>query len=356
MPIFTVLSPAEQVADHLRDGLVQGRWRETMPGAPLLARELGIDPKTADAALRLLEGRGLLVPQGAGKRRRIELPPSGESVRPLRVAIGLGEPADRGADYLAELQHALIVAGHDAHFSEKCLLELDMDTEKIGKMVERGGADAWVLCGGSRGVLEWFVEQGTPTFAIFGRYDGLPIAGTRPNKLPAYRAAVEKLVGLGHRRIALLARSMRRLPEPGGSERAFLDALESHGIPTGTYNLPDWEDNREGFEELLTRLFQVTPPTALIIQESFLFHAAHHFITRHGLRVPEDVSLICTDADRTFSWCIPSVSHISWDSGAIIRRVVRWAAAIGNGKEDLLQVLTKAEFVEGGTIAPPPDR
>jgi DNA-binding LacI/PurR family transcriptional regulator len=323
-----------------------------MPGAPLLSKELGIDPKTVDAALRLLEARGLLVPQGAGKRRRIDLADAGELVRPLRVAIGLGEPADRGVDYLAELQHALIEAGHEAHYSEKCLLELDMDTARVGKMVERSGADAWVLCGGSREVLEWFVGQGTPAFAMFGRHDGLPIAATRPNKLPAYAAAVDKLVGLGHRRIALLARSMRRLPEPGRSERAFLAALESHGIQTGPYNLPDWEDNMEGFEELLSRLFRVTPPTALIIQESFLFHAAHHFITRQGLRIPEDVSLICTDADRTFHWCFPSVSHISWDSGAIIHRIVRWAANVSNGKPDLRQTRTKAEFVEGGTIGP----
>ena len=74
MAILTVLSPSEQVARHLEEGLRRGVWHGTMPGAPMLAGELGIDPKTADTALRLLEARGWLVGQGAGKRRRIELP------------------------------------------------------------------------------------------------------------------------------------------------------------------------------------------------------------------------------------------------------------------------------------------
>ncbi len=39
-----------------------------------------------------------------------------------------------------------------------------------------------------------------------------------------------------------------------------------------------------------------------------------------------------------------------WDSGPVLRRVVRWVANMGRGKEDRRQTLTKAEFVEGGTI------
>ena len=41
--------------------------------------------------------------------------------------------------------------------------------------------DAWVIIAGSREVLEWFVEQQIPAFALFGRRDGLPIAGVGPD-------------------------------------------------------------------------------------------------------------------------------------------------------------------------------
>jgi DNA-binding transcriptional MocR family regulator len=60
--------------------------------------------------------------------------------------------------------------------------------------------------------------------------------------------------------------------------------------------------------------------------------------------------LVGTDSDRSFAWCRPTVAHIRWDSGPVLRRVVRWAANIGRGREDRRQTLVKAEFVDGGTV------
>lgn len=322
-----------------------------MPGAPRLSRDLGIDPKTALAALALLEKEGLLVAQGAGLRRRITMP---ERFLPaqLRIGIFLSDEAAKRVDYLGELQHGLVEAGHRAYFVQKSLLELGMDVRRVRRLVEKESADAWIVVGGSREVLQWFSEQATPSFALFGRHSGLCIAGARPDKVPAYVAAIDRLVELGHRRISLLARAVRRLPTPGRTESAFLKRLRFHGIETGPFNLPDWKDDLEGFQVLLGNLFRVTPPTALIVQEAFLFSAAHNFLARRGLRVPKDVSLICSDADSSFAWCVPAVSHIQWHSEPLLRRILSWAARVGTGKVDLRQTLTKAEFVEGGMIGP----
>ncbi|MFZ9938638.1 MAG: substrate-binding domain-containing protein, partial [Luteolibacter sp.] len=82
--------------------------------------------------------------------------------------------------------------------------------------------------------------------------------------------------------------------------------------------------------------------------------AAVQFLMKRGLRVPEDVSLICTDADPGFAWCLPPVCHIHWDFRPLLRRIVRWANNIARSKADRRQTLTKAEFIEGGTIGPAP--
>jgi DNA-binding LacI/PurR family transcriptional regulator len=142
------------------------------------------------------------------------------------------------------------------------------------------------------------------------------------------------------------------LPVCGRAESAFLRELEAHGIRTSSFNLPDWEDTKEGFHKLLTTLFRFTPPSALIIQEGFLFHAAQQFLARQGLRIPDDISLVCSDNETGFAWCDPPVSHIHWDSQPLIRRISRWAANVKSGRVDLRETLTKAEFVEGGTIGP----
>lgn len=356
MPILTILSPSAQVAAHLRVQIRNGLWRGEVPGAPSLARELGVDAKTVMAALEFLEQEGMLVSQGVGRRRRIARKKGSgkDPARPLQIAILMHDQSDRRVDYLGEVQHGLVEAGHHAFFAEKAQTELGGDLNRLRRVVEAHAADAWVVVSGSRDILNWFCDRPTPSFALFGRASGVPIASVLPEKIPAYQAATDKLVALGHRRIVMLVRTDRRLPEPGRTERAFLQRLASHGIQTGTYNLPDWKDDRDGLHDLLTELFRVTPPTAFIIQEAFLFSATHHFVTRRGLRVPEDVSMVCSDDDHSFAWWKPEVSRIRWDARPVVRRVIDWAARIGRGERDLHQTMTKSEWIEGGTIGRAP--
>lgn len=355
-----LVSSVEQVEAHLRAELAAGRWRGLMPGVLRLEAELGVNRKTVEAGLRMLEKEGLLAPQGAGRRRRI-VPPKGAGVRlPLRVALLLYESVDAGLSYIVDLRHLLDEDGHTSFVAPRTLRDLDMDVRRVSRLVKETRADAWVVAAGSHDVLKWFADQpAIPAFALFGRRHGLPIAGIGPDKSPAFAAAARRLVGLGHRRICMLVRRERRLPEPGVPEKAFLSELESGGIRTGAYNLPDWEESAEGFRVRLDSLFRTTPPTALMIDGAGLFFAAQLFLMNRGLRVPGDVSLICADNAPHFAWCRPSITHIRWDSRPVVGRILRWASNISRGKPDVRQSLTRVELVPGGTIGPasePPRR
>ena len=347
------LDTSGQIAAHLRGELARGRWTGTMPGQIVLADELGASHNAVEAALRQLEVEGLLVPQGPGRRRRIAVPDD-QAAQPLRVAILDHDPPALALaeGYMAELLHLLGEAGHRVFFVKKCLQELRMDVGRVARLVRQTEADAWVVRAGSREVLEWFAAQPLPVIALFGRRRGMPLAGVGPDKVPASVAATRRLIELGHHRIVMLARRLRRLPTPGMVESSFLGELAAHGIETGAFNLPDWEETIEGFHARLEGLFRHTPPTALIIQEAPFLVAALQFLGRRGLRVPEDVSLVCTDADPAFAWCQPTIAHIRWDSRPVARRVVRWVANVSHGKDDRRQTLTKAEFVPGGSIGP----
>ncbi len=347
-----VLSATEQVAAYLRRAIVRGEWRGRIPGGNKLAKELGAGRNTVEAALSLLEGEGLLIPQGAGRHRRIQLPEGGMGASLLRVRILSLDKSDQNEGYMVELRHLLMESGHSSSFASKSLAEMGMSMAQVAHLVNSTEADAWVVVGGSREVLEWLRSQSLPCFALFGRRRGVPIASAGPDKTEAIVAATRELIGLGHRRIVLLARRMRRLPKPGEGERAFLREMERHGISPGSFHMPDWEENIRGFHVCLEALFQVTPPTALIIDEAPFFVAAQQFLLRNGLHVPDDVSLVCTDDDPAFSWCDPPVSHIRWDSAPLVRRIVRWADNVARGKDDRRPSFTKAEFVPGGTIGP----
>jgi DNA-binding LacI/PurR family transcriptional regulator len=348
-----ISSGGEQVAAYLRAGLSSGRWRGVMPGKNRLARELGVGNKIVVTALAQLEREGLLVGLGPRRRRQVaDRSAAGMALRRLRVAILLYEPMALTDGFMIELQHTLAEEGHTAFFAEDCLTGLGMKVPRIQRLVRMTEADAWVVNAASREVLAWFAAQPVPTFALFGRRRGLPIASIGPDKPPAYAAATRHLIGLGHRRIVLLCRRMRRMPVPGAAERAFLGALEAHGITPGTYHLPDWEESIDGFHDRLASVFRVTPPTAMIVDEATFFYAVLQFLAGRGIRVPDDLSLVCTDDDRVFAWSKPSVAHIRWDSRPVLRRIVRWTANVCKGKEDTRQTLTKTKFVVGGTVGP----
>lgn len=350
-PMVRFKSKIEQAADYLREEMARGRWGVEMPGRNELAAELGIDGKTVEAALQMLVREGLLEPKGAGRRRRI-VTPDDASAPSLRVAVLNYDPPSRAENYIVDLIHQLRLAGHVPIEPRKTLLEMNMKIERVARLVEETPAEAWVIVGGSRSVLEWFAQREIPAFALFGRRRELPIASAGPDKPPAMRELTLRMVELGHWKIVLIVRAERRLPTPGATERAFLETLESCGIAPVAYHMPEWEESAEGFHRRLGELFRVTPPTALIVDEAPFFTAAMQFCAQRGLGIPEDVSLACCESNPHFSWCKPPISHIGWDIRQVVRRIVRWANHTSLGRDDRRQTNTRCRFIEGGTIGP----
>jgi DNA-binding LacI/PurR family transcriptional regulator len=351
MASFTILTPSQQVAAHLRGELLQGSWSGTMPGVPALAAELEIDRKTAALALSHLEAEGLLVGQGPGRRRKIEMPEELVKQSGLRVAILLYEQSDQSLDYVIDCKSKLEAVGHTVFYAPSHLTEIQMNVRPLARMVKKTEADAWVVGACTSEVLEWFMQQKIRVFALFGRRRKLKIAGVGPDKIPALVEATQRLIELGHQRIVFLD-SLYKFSEPGVAGTAFLDALSAGGITVGSYNLPGWEGGLEGLYALLDSSFQHTSPTAIIAGSGPTYLAALHFLLNRGIRVPQNLSLICVDVDPHFSQCRPSVSHIRWSSRSVVNRIVDWVSNINEGKEDTHQTTIKAEFIEGGTIGP----
>jgi len=352
---FRIMTAAEQVAGHLRGRLVDGRLRGEMPGVLKLEEELGVNRNTLEAALRILEQEGWLAPQGAGKPRRI-VAAKGRARAGLvrRIGMLVGDAADRRLDYILQVEHELRADGHTLVHAPQAMAQLGMDVKRIARTARKMEVDGWIVLGGSREILEWFVARRMAVFAVFGRWRRLRVAAAAPDKPPVYAEVVRHLAALGHSRIVLLTRRLRRLPVPGAAEQAFLDALGETGMEPGLFHLPDWEETVEGFHARLESLFQVTPPTALLVDEVSFFFATQQFLGRRGLRAPEDVSLVCTDDDPHFEWCLPSVAHIRWDSRPVVRRIVRWVDNLSHGRDDVRQTTTPAEFVAGGTVGEVP--
>ena len=350
---FIPLSTAAQVAAHLREEIVRGELKDEIPGYRRLAELLGVNHKTMRAALVLLEDEKLLVSQGSGRCCRVRLE---EHHAPMgfHVSILPFEDDDRLVGHLRVTIDRLEQAGHVASFAGKTLSGLNFDVNRLAQFVRKHPADAWVVIAGSREILEWCAGQPVPFFALAGRSAGLPMAGATIRKSAGITIAVRRLVDLGHRRIVMLVREDRRKPFPGGQEQNFLDTMETLGVKTGSYNLPDWTDTVDDFHRCLDSLFGHSPPTALLVDEAPHFFAVQQFLAKRGMAAPRDVSMLCLDPNPCFNWCNPSIAHIRWHTRPLVSRIVRWADNVARGVDDRRNTSIKAEFVEGGTIGPAP--
>lgn len=352
MKNMRIRSASGQLAEQLKQQIRSKKWTNTMPGESWMMTQFQLGRGTVRAAMAQLEEEGFLVPCGQGKRRRIVISEDTLSTRKIRVRILPYERNDRWRIDISSLMAEFLEAGMNADIASKSQKDLGMQVDRVARYVNQNPVDAWVVTSSSREILEWFAGQPTPTIAMFGRHTKLPIAAAFPVMIPGLLAAVQRLIDLGHKRIVMLTREERRKPQLSHPEQIFIDYLEAAGIATGDYNLPDWEESREGLGRLLDELFRFSPPTALIFQEAQLFIAARSHLADRGIVAPRDVSLVVADYDPSFGWSHPIPSHIHWDYRPVVRRVVRWAKNVAAGKEDRRKIGTESEFIEGGTIGP----
>jgi DNA-binding LacI/PurR family transcriptional regulator len=352
MKALRIRSAADQLADYLKEEILAGRWTERMPGESWLMERLELGRGTVRAAMARMEEEGVLESHGQGRWRRIVQSPESKARRTIRLRIFLYEKLDRGDIDNSSLLAQLMEAGINASFTEKSLKDLGMDADRVARHVHQNPADAWVLSAASREVLEWFASQPTPAMAMYGRSAKLPIAAAFSDMIPGQTEAVARLLKLGHKRIVMLTREERRKPELSRPEQVFLNQLEAAGIRTGAFNLPDWEESREGLRRCLDELFRHSPPTALFFQEATIYIAARAYLADRGIVAPRDVSLVVTDRHSSFAWSDPMPAHVEWDYRPLVRRVVRWAKNVAAGKDDQRQSGTGSKFIEGGTIGP----
>ncbi|MDX1681159.1 MAG: substrate-binding domain-containing protein [Akkermansiaceae bacterium] len=353
MRSFRSKSTSEQLADHLRDEILNGRLTGAMPGIQQLVQTLGVNSAATTKAVRQLEREGLIISQGKRRRRLIatDVKPSKHS---LRVTFLHYDAQNELRHDSLLVRQALIDAGHTPIMAPKTMQELGMNPERIARMAESADTDAWIIYAGSADTLQWFADHRLPALAIYGRFNQIAMPAIGIQRQHVDEMLTERLIRLGHRRIVWINRKERRRPKLGSSELRFLEKLESHGIQTGPYNIPDWEESPQGLGICLDRLLQHTPPTAMIICDPVLFHAIQTHLAYRGFKSPDQISLYCDDYAESFDWALPSTAHLRWDHRPVVRRVLQWTKNLRLGKEDLKQTLIKAEFADGDTIGPPP--
>ncbi len=125
--------------------------------------------------------------------------------------------------------------------------------------------------------------------------------------------ATRYLIGLGHKRIALLLPSEFVRPS---RERAagYRQALTEAGIPVDPGMIrPQKQSNSFAFQEVDELLGGANPPTAIIVLGTRMLAGVMKTVNTRGLRIPDDLSVISVgDTDLT-RFASPPITAIRWD-------------------------------------------
>lgn len=168
--------------------------------------------------------------------------------------------------------------------------------------------------------------------------------------------AVRRAVAQGHRSI-----TVPLLDRPPAFLKAFRKSLAAalHEVggrfSAGVSTPVEHEFSPTAMQRCLRRVWRLRPPTAVITISWFEYLAAFSFLHGQGLRIPEEVSLICLSDDPTAAWMTPEPSRFVHDSDRVAEVLADWVSAPPAFAENSAPFIEVAShWARGSSLAPPP--
>jgi LacI family transcriptional regulator len=228
--------------------------------------------------------------------------------------------------FLVELARG-IQTGLVAHHY-RLLLNLTGDREYrrsvVCQWIRARVVDGIILVGNPCVDPEWVAalqEEHIPTVWIaYDAPEPMPphTAAVQLDTSVGWREAIDALVALGHRSFGYLGADPHDV-----ALDAICDALAQHGL-----RLPDdrlWfaQETPEGGFHAAERILQSDSlPTALLVRTDLLAIGAMQAFQQHGIRIPEDLSLVGHDDLPIAQWLVPPLSTIRIDYASVGSAVV----------------------------------
>ncbi len=176
----------------------------------------------------------------------------------------------------------------------------------------------------NRSTICRIAEEGFPAIVVASEFDEPAVNFIRADSYPSSRQAVEHLIGLGHKRIAL---AMHNVPDSDHADRrrAYDDALFCAGLkvdPALVMELPaslsageQVLDTMTSLDDPATAIFATNPMTALGVMRR---------AQERGIDVPRQLSVVGVDDSdvRTHVW--PRLTAVTQNAASLGLEAANW--------------------------------
>ncbi len=193
--------------------------------------------------------------------------------------------------------------------------------ETYSQMFMRKGIRGAVLrtTAQTRGVCEAICQEGFPAVVLGDRFDDPRVNFIYSESRPSSREAVEHLVGLGHRQIALC---VNIIDDSDHADRlaGYRESLAEHGIELDERLILRVPANREGGVQALRRMqTMASRPTAIFLTDPATAFGAVSEARNLGMRIPEDLSVVGFDDTDVRFTVYPELTAVCQDAAAMGR-------------------------------------
>jgi LacI family transcriptional regulator len=150
---------------------------------------------------------------------------------------------------------------------------------------------------GSRTMLDLLVQRGTPFVLLDRAIDGVPADVVIGDNIGGARQLTEHLIGLGHRRIAMV-NGDPEVPTARDRRRGYLETLRDHGIEPRPELIVDGAYRRDSGTRAARQLLALPReqlPTAIFAANNFLAVGVIEALRAAQVIIPRDIAVVCFD-------------------------------------------------------------
>ena len=311
-----------------------------------IAAEAGVSASTVS---RVLNGSASVRRE---KKERIQEIIEKYNFKPNALAKGLSDTATKtigiiaadirnpfyaslfvSCELAAEKAGYSVVLANSLGVKEREVMQLDyLMQQRVDAIIQIGGRVDDLITDDTYAEKLRDICKTTPV-VVTGKIDKAPVYSVAIDQTKAMDIVMDHLIDLGHEKIAMVG-GLMRVVSTYNKYNSYVDNLKKHGIDVnGEYVVNGNYDPESGYEGTNTVLAHENRPTAIVAINDFAASGALRSIREHGLRVPEDISVVSFDNTYTADILSPKLTSIDYDYECFGKMLVDTAIAVVSGKK-----------------------
>lgn len=351
---------AQQVTKAIVQNIERGTWVKELPPERYLAQNLQVSRRTLRSAIHILrKQKVLLTTPGLGSRIASLGRPKPERTARHKV-IGLMMP--ESFDHMKPSTMVFIDKLRTLFYAKGFRLEVHVGhryysnrpSSALAELTTKYPADGWILVYSNSINQSWFKARRIPTVIAGTAHENVDLPDVDVDMIAACRHAANLLVQKGHRRLALIFEDPH-LPNERKSEEGFREGARLLGKTEVSIKIWRYPGDMQRVRHLAARLIRGPEAvSAVLVTNAYQYLALFSVLTRMGVRIPQDLSLISRNDEHFFQFLEPEPARYTCGPQTRAKAVLSVLLRAIQGEQlPKRHFWLVPDFITGATVAAP---